>query len=271
MRAMPIRVFTGTAGVIQLKTSFRKNWRHYLQESLGLGIFMSSACFFSAILFSKHSSWSNIFPGTVVKNVVMGILMAGTALYIFYSRFTAPSGSHINPAVTITFLRLGKMCPYDSMFFIIFQVIGGTAAVVIMQVLMGHMLTDAPVNSAATIPGQSGIWWAAGVEFFIAFFTMCMVLFLSTHRRLQPYTRLFSAVLVCCWVIFASPISGFGMNPARSFASALPSGIWNSFWIYLVMPFAGMLSAAELFLLYKKQQTAIATKNSAFAKLNFER
>ena len=254
MRAMPIQVFTGTTGVKQLQTAFRKNWIHYLQESLGLGIFMASACFFSAILFSKSSNWNEVLPETMLKNVVMGTLMAGTALYIFYSRFTAPSGSHINPAVTITFLRLGKMCRYDAMFFIIFQVIGGTVAVVIMRLLIGPMLTDAPVNSAITVPGQFGIWWAATVEFLIALFTMSMVLFTSTHRRLQRYTRLFSGVLVCCWVIIAGPISGFGMNPARSFASALASGVWTSFWIYLVMPFAGMLSAAELFLLYKKQK-----------------
>jgi hypothetical protein len=49
-------------------------------------------------------------------------------------------------------------------------------------------------------------------------------------------------------VIVAGPISGFGMNPARSFASALPAHTWNSFWIYLVVPIAGMLSATELFL-----------------------
>ena len=44
------------------------------------------------------------------------------------------------------------------------------------------------------------------------------------------------------------------MNPARSFASALPSGIWTSFWIYLFIPFAGMLSAAELFLFIQRKK-----------------
>jgi aquaporin Z len=49
------------------------------------------------------------------------------------------------------------------------------------------------------------------------------------------------------------------MNPARSFASALPAGIWTSFWIYLFIPFAGMLLAAEVFLFSQKK---------AFKKLN---
>jgi aquaporin Z len=47
-------------------------------------------------------------------------------------------------------------------------------------------------------------------------------------------------------VTFVGPISGFGMNPARSFASALPAHIWTAFWIYLFMPFAGMLGAVEI-------------------------
>ncbi len=55
--------------------------------------------------------------------------MGSTALFIFYSPFTAPSGSQINPSVTITFLRLNKMCPFDAIFYIIFQFIGGTLAV----------------------------------------------------------------------------------------------------------------------------------------------
>jgi hypothetical protein len=49
-------------------------------------------------------------------------------------------------------------------------------------------------------------------------------------------------------------MSGFGMNPARSFASALPSGIWTAFWIYLFIPFAGMLLAAELYLFAERNK-----------------
>jgi aquaporin Z len=74
-----------------------------------------------------------------------------------------------------------------------------------------------------------------------------MVLYNSQHTSLKKYTRVFAGILVCCWVIIAGPISGFGMNPARSFASALPSNTWTGFWIYILMPFAGMLTASSLF------------------------
>lgn len=254
MRVMPIKINTGSRGYVQMKAAFKMNWRHYLQEALGLGIFMASACFFSAMLFSEKSAWYHFFPGFTARNIFMGLMMGSTALFIFYSPWTAPSGSQINPAVTLTFLRLDKMCRYDAFFFILFQFIGGTAAVYIMQLLMGDILTAAPINSAVTIPGKPGTAWALVTEFFIAFITMSMVLFTGDHKRLKRYTRIFAGCLVCCWVILAGPVSGFGMNPARTFASALPAHTWTAFWMYMFIPVAGMLTAAEGYLLVKKKK-----------------
>lgn len=254
MRVMPIKISTGKTGWVQLKAAFTMNWRHYLQEALGLYIFMVSACFFSAMFFSEKSSWYHFFPGFLARNVLMGLMMGLTALFIFYSPWTAPSGSQINPAVTFTFLRLDKMCRYDALFFIIFQFIGGTVAVYMMQILMGRILTDAPINSAVTVPGKWGTIGALITEFIIAFITMAMVLFTSDNSKLKKYTRIFAGCLVCAWVIIAGPISGFGMNPARTFASALPSHTWTAFWIYFFIPLAGMLSAAEFYLLVKKKK-----------------
>jgi len=269
MRAMPIRIFTGSSGWIQLKASFKKNWRHYLQEALGLAIFMISACFFGAKLFSEKSSLHHAISNEMLRNVVMGVAMALTALFIFYSPWTAPSGSHINPAVTLAFLRIDKMCRYDALFFIIFQIIGGTAAVYTMQLIMGNILIDQPVNSVVTIPGKFGIWGALITEFIIAFITMSMVLFTSSHNKVKKYTRIFAGCLVCTWVIVAGPISGFGMNPARSFASALPANTWASFWIYLFIPFAGMLSATEFFIWRSKGQQAKHKKEIKTAEYVF--
>jgi aquaporin Z len=256
---MPIQVFTGSSGMKQMKAAFQKNWRHYLQEALGLAIFMISACFFSAMLFSEKSSWYYAVPGLMLKNVLMGVAMGATALFIFYSPWTAPSGSQINPAVTLTFLRLGKsdnyrMCRYDALFFAIAQITGGVLAVYLMQMVMGNLLTDPPVNSSVTVPGKPGMWWALVTELMIAFITMSMVLFTSGNNKLKKYTRIFAGCLVCTWVIVAGPISGFGMNPARSLASALPADIWTAFWIYLCAPFAGMLLAAEFYLFTERNK-----------------
>lgn len=251
---MPIQVVSGHTGVKQLKAAFRKNYWHYVQEAFGLGIFMISACFFGAMLFSPNSSWVPAIPDQTTRNILMGMAMGLTALFIFYSPFTSPSGSQINPAVTISFLRLGRMCRYDAFFYILFQMAGGIIAVFIMQALLGNMLTAGPVHSVSTVPGKYGPLGAAITELLISFFTMSMVLFTSSGSTLKRYTRPFAACLVCCWVVLAGPISGFSMNPARTLASSFPSGIWASSWIYLIMPFAGMLLAAECWLFIERKK-----------------
>jgi aquaporin Z len=244
---MPIRVITDSGGFVQMKASFSRNWKHYLQEGLGLGIFMISACLFSSLLESNGSGFQRFIPDHLVRNFLIAVLMGCTALFIFYSPFTSPSGSQINPAVTLSFLWLGKMCHWDAFFYIISQFIGGTMAVYLMQYFLGGSLTNLPVNSAVTIPGSSGEVPALIIEFLIAFITMSTVLLTTNNPRLKKYTRIIAACLVSCWVIIAGPISGFGMNPARSFASALPANTWTAFWIYLIIPIAGMIAAAEFF------------------------
>ena len=236
-----------------MRTVFTTNYRLYLMEAFGLAIFMISACFFGAMLEAKNSWLHQCIPNGMVRNIIMGILMGATALFIFYSPVTAPSGSHINPAVTISFLRLGRISKQDAFFYILFQFIGGTLAVYLVALLMGSLLTTKPVNYAATVPGKQGIAIAAFTELIIAFMMMSMVLFTSIHPVFKKYTRIFAGCMVCMYVIIAGPISGFGMNPARSFASALPSNTWTAFWIYTIIPVAGMLSAVECFLFMKRK------------------
>lgn len=232
--------------------AFKRNWKLYLMEALGLAIFMISACFFSALLESLQSQFHRAVANGVDRLFIMGIMMGLSALFIFYSPFTSPSGAHINPAVTITFLRLGKIKKWDALYYIIFQFMGGTVAVYFMAGLMGDMLAAPPVSFAVTVPGNKGTWPAAYTEFTIAFVMMSMILFTSAHSVLKKYTRIIAAIFVCLFVIIAGPVSGFGMNPARTFASALPAHTWTGFWIYLFMPVAGMLTAAEVNLFWKK-------------------
>jgi aquaporin Z len=253
MRAVDIGIHKGLGGIARIKASFKKNWKFYLQEALGLAIFMVSACFFSGLLFGQGGYFVSGLPAPV-RQIFLGLLMGLTALFIFYSPLTSPSGSHINPAVTLAFFRLGKIGRVDALFYILFQFTGGTLTVYFMVALMGNNLTAAPLHDVVTIPGKFGPGAAAIMEFIIALIMMGMVLFTAAHPVMKKYSRIFAGVLVCIFVIVAGPVSGFGMNPARSFASALPAHIWTAFWIYLLVPVAGMLGAAEVFLFVRRKR-----------------
>lgn len=74
-----------------------------------------------------------------------------------------------------------------------------------------------------------------------------MVLLTSNNPKLNRYTGLFSGCLVMLYVTFEAPLSGFGMNPARSFASAFSAQIWTAFWLYIIVPPIGMLSAGGMY------------------------
>jgi aquaporin Z len=251
MRPVDIRLKNVHKNGSVFSARFRKNMKFYWQEALGLAIFMVSACFFSGILFGESGYFLKSMPD-FTKHVLLGLLMGLTALFIFYSPFTSPSGSHINPAVTLTFFRLRKIGFWDTLFYILFQFAGGTLTVYLMAAWMGGNLSNAPLHDVVTIPGKYGIAAAAFTEWLIAFIMMSMILFVADNPVLKTYSRVFAAILVSIFVICAGPVSGFGMNPARSFASAMPANIWDAFWIYLFMPLAGMLVAAEFYLFVRR-------------------
>ncbi|PZD75226.1 Propanediol diffusion facilitator [Acaryochloris thomasi RCC1774] len=224
---------------------FRDHWPNYLIEAWGLGTFMVSAGVFATLLYAENSPLS--FPHPLLRDLVMGLGMGGTAIAIIYSPWGKRSGAHINPAVTLTFFHLNKIAAWDAFFYILFQFIGALAGVLLVAVALGSPFQEAPVNYVVTVPGQWG-WPAALVaEFTISFVLMTMVLWVSNTPQIARLTGLFSGILVTLYVVFSAPISGFGMNPARTFGSALPAQTWTAFWIYYFAPPLAMLLAADLY------------------------
>jgi len=184
----------------------------------------------------------------MARQVVGGIAMGLTAIALIHSRWGKRSGAHMNPAVTLTFLRLGKVSPWDAIFFMIAQVIGGTAGVLLVAALAGHAFTDPPVNYAATLPGAAGARVAFAAELLISAVLMVAVLSLSSSTRFARWTGVAAGSLVATYIAFEAPLSGMSMNPARSFASAAPAMQWHYFWIYATAPILGMLIGAQIFL-----------------------
>jgi len=122
--------------------------------------------------------------------------------------------------------------------------------------LLGMAVSSPPVRYAVTVPGRGGPWVAFLAEFVIATGMMSAVLYFSNHHRLANRTGMFAAILVATFITFEAPFSGMSINPARTFGSAFPAGVWDSFWVYLTAPLLGMLTAAE-FYLWRAGRTAV--------------
>jgi aquaporin Z len=229
-------------------TSLRAHWPEYALEALQLGLFMVSACIWAMLLSHPSSPVAAAIESDWLRRGLNGLAMGLTAVGLIYSPMGQRSGAHLNPAATLTFWRLGKVETWDAVFYIAAQFTGATAAMALMDALLGEGLGHAAVRHVATLPGPFGLGAAWLGEFTIAFILMLVVLSVSNRRFIAPYTGLFAGGLVAAFIFIESPISGMSMNPARTFGSALAGRLWQGLWVYFTAPPLAMLLAAHVYL-----------------------
>jgi aquaporin NIP len=148
------------------------------------------------------------------------------------------SGAHLNPAVTIGFWVARRMSGREVLPYIAGQITGAIFASVLLRFLF-------PENQllGATLPAgsesQSFI-----LETVLAFFLMLTILNVSTGAREKGVTAgIAIGAVIALEAMFAGPVCGASMNPARSLAPALVSGHFEHLWIYLVAPPLGAVAA----------------------------
>jgi aquaporin Z len=241
-------------------SSLRAHWPEYLMEGALLGTFMVSACLFGALFEHPLSPVHQMIDSAFLRRLFIGIAMGGTAIGLIYSPWGKQSGAHINPSVTLTFLRLGKIKFWDALFYILSQFAGAALAVYAVAIFLGHEISDPAVNYVVTVPGMQGPWFALLAEFTISAILMSTVLYVSNHHRLDRFTGIFAGILVATYITFEAPASGMSMNPARTFGSALPAGVWDGLAIYFTAPPLGMLFAAEIYLWWSGKQSVKCCK-----------
>ena len=243
--------------------SIRRHWPEYLIEAAGLGVFMIAACAFGVALEHPSSPIRELLPASL-RRALMGLAMGATAIAIIYSPWGKRSGAHINPAVTWTFFRLGKIEGWDALFYVLAQFTGGVTGVVIAVVALGALVSHPSVNYVATIPGPYGIPLAFAAEIAMSFLMMSTILLATNRPKLARFTGIFAGVLVFAFITLEAPISGMSINPARTFGSAFNAGLWTALWLYFVAPPLGMALAAEV---YRRRSTSTPVR---CAKLNHD-
>lgn len=227
-------------------------------EASGLGIFMVSACTFGVAFYHPQSPFRS--ESGAVPDVLMGTVMGLTAIGIILSPWGKRSGAHINPAVTLTFWRLGKIRTADAVFYAAAQFAGATAGVALSWLFLGGALKDAAVNFVVTVPGPWGTQAAFAAEFAISFLLMTMVLVTTNSERLMAATPYLAGLLVANFIIFEGAYSGMSMNPARTFGSATAANVWTGAWLYFIAPPLAMLAAAQVYLAVKGKRAVGCAK-----------
>jgi aquaporin NIP len=144
------------------------------------------------------------------------------------------SGCHINPAVTIAFAMAGRFKARLLPGYIVSQFAGALLASLTLKFLF-------PNSSllGATMPAGSEIQ-SFMLELFLTFFLMLVIMNVAHGNKEQgQFAGMAIGAVVGLEAMFAGPICGASMNPARSFAPALISGHLEHLWLYLVAPIMG--------------------------------
>lgn len=152
------------------------------------------------------------------------------------------SGAHINPAVTVGF-AVAKRFPWAEVLpYVAAQVIGAFAAAAFLRALFPENL-----KLGSTLP--VGVWWQSfALELFLTWFLMLGVLGVSTGAKEKGITAgIAVGAIIGLEAMFAGPICGASMNPARSLAPAVVSGHVDSVWVYLLAPTLGALLAVPTY------------------------
>ncbi len=148
------------------------------------------------------------------------------------------SGAHLNPAVTIGFCTARRFPASSVLPCVLSQCAGALLASFVLRVLFPQSAT-----LGATIPTGSSTQ-SFVLEFILTWMLMLVILNVSTGAKEKGITAgIAIGGVIALEALFAGPICGASMNPARSLAPALVSLHLSSLWIYLLTPTLGAVAA----------------------------
>ncbi|HXS67780.1 MAG TPA: MIP family channel protein [Candidatus Polarisedimenticolia bacterium] len=196
---------------------------------------------------------NNVTGGTVT-HVGIALTFGLVVLAMIYT-FGDISGAHINPAVTIGFWVARRMPFRDVPPYIASQLLGAIAASGSLRLLFPQSKL-----LGATLPSGSEMQSFA-LEVILTFILMLTILSVSTGAKEKGITAgIAIGAVIGLEALFAGPISGASMNPARSLAPALAAGHFDHLWVYLLAPIIGACAAIPACCCVRESECCRATK-----------
>ncbi len=182
----------------------------------------------------------NEVSGGVIGHAGIALTFGLVVMAMIYT-FGDVSGAHLNPAVTLAFAAGKRFAWKDVPGFLAAQIGGACLASGVLRLLF-------PANEklGATLPAGSAMQ-SFVLEVILTAILMLTILRVSTGAKEKGITAgIAVGGVIAMEAMFAGPICGASMNPARSLAPALLSGHLEHLWIYLVAPVVGALAAVPL-------------------------
>jgi len=218
----------------------KEQFKKYLSELLGTFAIVFAGC--GAIVINQET-------GGVITHVGIAFTFGLVVMAMIYS-FGNVSGAHFNPAVSIAFTLAGSFKVKELLPYILSQLAGALLASLLLRFLF-------PANEflGATMPKGSEMQ-SLMLEAVLTFFLMLVILQVSRGSKEQGmFAGLAIGSVVLLEAMFAGPVCGASMNPARSIGPALISGHLEHLWIYLLGPALGALLAVPVASFLKEQKT----------------
>lgn len=214
--------------------------RKYLAEFIGTFILVLIGT--GAVIVNQETGGS---LGLVGISFAWGFIVS-VLIYVF----GPTSGTHINPAVTIS-LALGNLMPKKEVFgYILAQVLGAILASVTLKFLF-------PLNTSlgGTLPSGS-IAQSFIMEVLMTFLLLLTVMGVTAKKEFENLAGILIGLVIIAIILFAGPISGASINPARSIGPAIVSGNLTHIWIYLTAPTLGAILAVFFWKYFHVEEVA---------------
>jgi aquaporin Z len=206
----------------------RLEWRRLFSELLGTFMLVLVAAGGGLL----HAKGQISLPAAVVAPGLMVL-----AIILFMG---AVSGAHLNPAVSFAFALRGDF-PWKRLpGYVIVQLMGATLACLFLLAVFGNV-----EHLGATLPGPGYANWQAFLMEVALTATLVSVILgtASAAQNVGAIAALGVGGYIALAGLWAAPVSGTSMNPARSFGPALVSGDFSAYWVYVAGPVAGALIA----------------------------
>ena len=209
----------------------RHEWRRLFSELLGT---------FALVLVAAGGG---LLHGEGQIGLAAAVVAPGLMVMAIILFMGAISGAHLNPAVSLAFALRGDFPWKRVPGYIITQLIGATLACLFLLWVFGNV-----EHLGATLPGPGYADWQA-LLMEIVLTALLVSVILGTASAAQNVGAI-AAIGVGGYIalagLWAAPVSGVSMNPARSFGPALVSGDFTSYWVYVVGPIVGALIAVGI-------------------------